>query len=117
MKKLDLVRDYKRKPKEIIEDYLPNAVCAKSKHENKPEQFITKNIHEEVVGTFIDDHSIEEALQTMWKVTKKITQGLLQLDWLFEGDMKDYPASNILLTFLKWVLTGPNNVLDEKDHY
>ena len=65
MKKLDLVRDYKRKPKEVIEDYLPNAVCAKSKHENKPEQFITKNIHEEVVGTFIDDHSIEEALQTM----------------------------------------------------
>ena len=65
MKKSDLVRDYKRKPKEVIEDYVTNAVFAKSKHENKPEQFITKDIHEEVMGTFIDDRSIEEALQTM----------------------------------------------------
>ena len=31
--------------------------------------------------------------------------------------MKDYPAPNILLAFLKWVLTGPNNVSDEKDRY
>ena len=51
------------------------------------------------------------------KSDKKITKGLLQLDWHFEGDMKDYPAPNILLTFLKWVLTGPNYVLDEKDRY
>ena len=65
MKKSDLVRDYKRKPKEVIEDYVPNAVFAKSKHENKSEQIITKDIQEEVVGTFIDDRSIEEDLQTM----------------------------------------------------
>ena len=60
---------------EVIEDYVPNAVFAKSKDENKPEQFITKDIHEENVGTFIDDRSIEEALQTMWKVTKKNNTG------------------------------------------
>ena len=117
MKKSDLVRDYKQKPKEVVEDYVLNAVFAKSKHENKSEQIITKDIQEEVVVMFIDDHSIAEDLQTKWKVTKKITQGLLQLDWHFEGDMNDYPAPNILLTFLKWVLTGPNYVLDEKDRY
>ena len=72
MKKSDLVRDYKRKPKEVIEDYVPNAVFVKSKHENKPEQIIIEN----------------------W-----IRQGLLQLDWHFQDDMKDYPAPNILLTF------------------
>ena len=42
---------------------------------------------------------------------------MLKLDWHFEGDMKDYPASNILSTFLKWVLTGPHPVPDENDHY
>ena len=99
MKKSDLVRDYKRKPKEVIEDYVPNAVFVKSKHKNKPEQIITKDIQEEVVGTFIDDRLIEEDLQRMWKLTKKIRQGLLQLDWHFQNDMKDYPAPNILLTF------------------
>ena len=31
--------------------------------------------------------------------------------------MKDYPAPNILSTFLKWVLTGPDTVSDEKDRY
>ena len=55
MKKSDLARDYKRKPKEVIEDYVPNAVFVKSKHKNKPEQIITKDIQEEVVGMFIDD--------------------------------------------------------------
>ena len=115
MKKSDLVRDYKQKPKEVVEDHVLNAAFAKSKHENKSEQIITKDIQEEVVGMFIDDRSIAEDLQTMWKVTKKITQGLFQLGWHFEGDMKDYPAPNILLTFLNWVLTGPNNVSDEKD--
>ena len=99
MKKSDLARDYKRKPKEVIEDYVPNAVFVKSKHKNKPEQIITKDIQEEVVGTFIDDRLIEEDLQRMWKLTKKIRQGLLQLDWHFQNDMKDYPAPNILLTF------------------
>ena len=99
MKKSDLARDYKRKPKEVIEDYVPNAVFVKSKHKNKPEQIITKDIQEEVVGTFIDDQLIEEDLQRMWKLTKKIKQGLLQLDWHFQDDMKDYPAPNILLTF------------------
>ena len=99
MKKLDLARDYKRKPKEVIEDYVPNAVFVKSKHKNKPEQIITKDIQEEVVGTFTDDRLIEEDLQRMWKLTKKIRQGLLQLDWHFQNDMKDYPAPNILLTF------------------
>ena len=99
MKKSDLVRDYKRKPKEVIEDYVPNAVFVKSKHKNKPEQIITKDIQEEVVGTFTDDRLIEEDLQRMWKLTKKIRQGLLQLDWHFQNDMKDYPAPNILLTF------------------
>ena len=67
----DLARDYKPKPKEVIEDYVPNAVFVKSKHENKPEQIITKDIQQEVVSTFIDDQSVEEDLQTMWKVTKK----------------------------------------------
>ena len=67
----DLARDYKRKPKEVIEDYVLNAVFVKSKHENKPEQIITKDIQQEVVSTFIDDQSVEEDLQTMWKVTKK----------------------------------------------
>ena len=99
MKKSDLARDYKRKPKEVIEDYVPNAVFVKSKHKNKPEQIITKDIQEEVVGTFTDDRLIEEDLQRMWKLTKKIRQGLLQLDWQFQNDMKDYPAPNILLTF------------------
>ena len=99
MKKSDLARDYKRKPKEVIEDYVPNAVFVKSKHKNKPEQIITKDIQEEVVGTFIDDRLIEEDLQRMWKLTKKIRQGLLQLDWQFQNAMKDYPAPNILLTF------------------
>ena len=99
MKKSDLARDYKRKPKEVIEDYVPNAVFVKSKHKNKPEQIITKDIQEEVVGTFIDDRLIEEDLQRMWKLTKKIRQSLLQLDWHFQNDMKDYPAPNILLTF------------------
>ena len=99
MKKSDLARDYKRKPKEVIEDYVPNAVFVKSKHKNKPEQIITKDIQEEVVGTFTDDRLIEEDLQRMWKLTKKIRQGLLQLDWHFQNDMKDYPAPNILLTF------------------
>ena len=99
MKKSDLVRDYKRKLKEVIEDYVPNAVFVKSKHKNKPEQIITKDIQEEVVGTFTDDRLIEEDLQRMWKLTKKIRQGLLQLDWHFQNDMKDYPAPNILLTF------------------
>ena len=99
MKKSDLARDYKRKPKEVIEDYVPNAVFVKSKHKNKPEQIITKDIQEEVMGTFTDDRLIEEDLQRMWKLTKKIRQGLLQLDWHFQNDMKDYPAPNILLTF------------------
>ena len=99
MKKSDLARDYKRKPKEVIEDYVPNAVFVKSKHKNKPEQIITKDIQEEVVGTFTDDRLIEEDLQRMWKLTKKIRQGLLQLDLYFQNDMKDYPAPNILLTF------------------
>ena len=117
MKKADLARDHKRKLKEVIEDYVPNAVFVKSKHKNKPEQNITKDIQEEVVVTFIDDGSIEEDLQTMWKVAKKIRQDLLKLDWHFEGDMKDYPAPNILSSFLKWVLTGPHYVSDEKDHY
>ena len=99
MKQSDLARDYKRKPKEVIEDYVPNAVFVKSKHKNKPEQIITKDIQEEVVGTFTDDRLIEEDLQRMWKLTKKIRQGLLQLDWHFQNDMKDYPAPNILLTF------------------
>ena len=71
MKKSDLARDYKRKPKEVIEDYVPNAVFVKSKHKNKPEQIITKDIQEEVVGTFIDERLIEEDLQRMWKLTKK----------------------------------------------
>ena len=44
MKKTDLARDYKRKLKEVIEDYGPNAVFVKSKHKNKPEQIITKDI-------------------------------------------------------------------------
>ena len=71
MKKSDLVRDYKQKPKEVIEDYVPNAVFVKSKHKNKPEQIITKDIQEEVVGTFTDNWLIEEDLQRMWKLTKK----------------------------------------------
>ena len=65
MKKSDLARDYKRKPKEVIEVYVPNAVFVKSKHKNKPEQIITKDIQEEVVGTFIDERLIEEDLQRM----------------------------------------------------
>ena len=44
MKKTDLARNYKRKLKEVIEDYGPNAVFVKSKHKNKPEQNITKDI-------------------------------------------------------------------------
>ena len=99
MKQSDLARDDKRKPKEVIEDYVPNAVFVKSKRKNKPEQVITKDIQEEVTGTFIDDRLIEEDLQRMRKLTKKIRQGLLQLDWHFQDDMKDYPAPNILLTF------------------
>ena len=40
------------------------------------------------MGTFIDDRSIEEDLQTMWKVEKKqIRQDLLKLNWHVEGDM------------------------------
>ena len=50
-----------------------------------------------------------------WK--KKIRKDSLKLDWHFEGDMKDYPAPNILSTFLKWVLTGPDTLSDEKDRY
>ena len=65
MKHSDLVRDYKRKQKEVIEDYVPNAVFVKSKHKIKPEQIITKDNQKEVVGTFIDGRSIEEDLQTM----------------------------------------------------
>ena len=42
---------------------------------------------------------------------------MLKLDWHFKGDMKDYPAPNILSTFLKWVLTGPHTVSGEKVHY
>ena len=61
----DLARDYKRKPKDVIEDYVPNAVFVKSKLKNKPEQIITKDIQEEVVGTFTDDRLIEEDLQRM----------------------------------------------------
>ena len=75
MKKSDLVRDYKQKPKEVVQDYVLNAVFAKSKHENKSEQIITKDIQEEVVVMFIDDHSIAEDLQTKWKVTKKNNTG------------------------------------------
>ena len=101
MKKTDLARDYKRKLKEVIEDYVPNAVFVKSEHENKPEQIITKDIQEEVVLTFIDDRSIEEDLKTMWKVAKKMRLDLLKLEWHFEGDVKDYPAPNMLPTFLK----------------
>ena len=71
MKQSDLARDYKRKPKEVIEDYVPNAVFVKSKHKNKPEQIITKDIQEEVVGTFIDERLIDEDFQRMWKLTKK----------------------------------------------
>ena len=44
MKQSDLARDDKRKLKEVIEDYGPNAVFVKSKHKNKPEQIITKDI-------------------------------------------------------------------------
>ena len=99
MKKSDLARDYKRKPKDVIEDCVPNVVFVKSKLKNKPEQIITKDIQEEVVGTFTDDRLIEEDLQRMWKLTKKIRQGLLQLHWQFQNAMKDYPAPNILLTF------------------
>ena len=65
MKKSDLVRDYKQKPKEVVEDYVLNAVFSKSKHENKSEQIITKDIQEGVVGMFSDDRSIAEDLQTM----------------------------------------------------
>ena len=65
MKKSDLARDYKRKLKEVIEDYVPNAVFVKSKYKNKPEQIITKDIQEEVVGTFVDDRLIEEDFQRM----------------------------------------------------
>ena len=71
MKKTDLARDYKRKLKEVIEDYVTNTVFVKGKHKNKPEQIKSKDIQEEVVGTFINDRSIEEDLQTMWKVAKK----------------------------------------------
>ena len=70
-KKTDLAGDYKRKLKEVIEDYVPNAAFVRSKHENKPEQIIKKDIQEEVVGTFIDNRSIEEDLQTMLKKAKK----------------------------------------------
>ena len=65
MKQSDLARDYKRKPKEVIEDYVPNAVFIKSKRKNKPEQIISKEIQEEVTDTFIDDRLIEEDLQRM----------------------------------------------------
>ena len=48
---------------------------------------------------------------------KKIRQDLSKLDWHFEGDMKLYPAPNILSIFLKWVLTGPHSVSDKKERY
>ena len=61
------------------------------------------------MGTFIDHWSIEENLQAMWKVAKK-RQDLVQLEWHFEGDIKDYRSPNLLSTFLRWVLTGPLKV-------
>ena len=69
----DLARDYKRKPKEVIEDYVPNAVFVKSKHENKPEQIITKDIQEEAVSTFIDDQSVEKTFKQCEKWQKNKT--------------------------------------------
>ena len=50
-------------------------------------------------------------------MAEKIRQALLKLDWHFEDDMKDYSTPNILSTFLKWVLTGPHPISDEKDRY
>ena len=77
------------KNQEVVEDHVLNAAFAKSKHENKSEQIITKDIQEEVVGMFIDDRSIAEDLQTMWKVTKKnntgfVSTGLALWRW-YEG--------------------------------
>ena len=42
IEKTDLARDYKRKLKEVIEDYVSNAAFVKSKHKNTHEQIITK---------------------------------------------------------------------------
>ena len=79
MKKTDLARDYKQKLKEVVEDYVPNAVFVKSKHKNNPEQIMTKDIQDEDMGSLFVTDRLKKTLKQCGK-GEKIRQDLLKLD-------------------------------------
>ena len=63
----NIARDYKKKLRDLLLEFIPEAIFVKQKEKNKPEQIITKVAQSEVVNTFNDGKLVGEDFQTMWK--------------------------------------------------
>ena len=64
----NIARDYKKKLKDLLLEFIPEAIFVKQKEKNNPKQIITKVAQSEAATTFNDSKLVAEDFQTMWKI-------------------------------------------------
>ena len=104
----NLSTNYKKHLKSLILENVEGAVFVKPQNRNKPEQIIADSTQSEVISQLVDEGPTEGDLKIMWNVAKEIRKDILKRGWKFEGELHNFEASQLLQTFLKWVLVGPH---------
>ena len=61
----NIAQDYKKKVKDLLLEFIPEAIFAKQIEKKKPEQTITKVAQSEAVTTFNDTKLVGEDFQKM----------------------------------------------------
>ena len=103
---------YKKYLKDLISENIENVLFVKYTQETKAEQFIADTTQSENISQVTENFPTERDLKAMWNVANEIRKTLLGSKWKFEGDMNNYETSDLLQTFLKWVLLRPYDRLD-----
>ena len=102
---------YKKYLKDLISENIENLLFVKYTQESKAEQFIADTTQSEI-SQVTENFPTDRDLKTIWNVASEIRKTLLGSKWKFEGDMNNYETSDLLQTFLKWVLLRPYDRLD-----
>ena len=94
---------------------VPNVKLVKKKNPSKPEQVCSEIAQGQAVDIAISKNK-REILSEILNVSKVIRDELQsQEKWKFTGTFANFKEPELLSTLIKWILIGPNEVVEYED--
>ena len=109
--------NYKHYLKELIRKNIPNASFIKISNLSKSEQICSEVAQGQAIDIALA-YNKQDSLAEILRVAKTIRHELLlQPKWKFNGSFSSYEELKLMSALIKWILIGPNNVIDHEQRF